>query len=536
MHKHRSKNRRKPHFVNQNTELSPSTSELIYSIVDRINGSDYASSYLRSSYLSKYADPDPDQLALRRSAAIAKWMATEEHNKRTNHRLAMLDRDFNVLPRVTFKRFIKHARHLVSQILRDLHDDIIVGGFSGGATTGHRRTRAHPGFKFTDKAEVSYDAEYLIDPLWHQCPLLRQYMIFSRPQVVEGAVLFTVPKNSDIERCACKEPELNMFLQKGVGKYIRSRLRKFGVNLNDQSVNRDLARLGSSDGNLATLDLSSASDTISIAIVRLLLPSDWFDYLNDIRSRRVWVDGTLVTTEMFSSMGNGFTFELESLLFYVLARTTLYFEGISGRVSVYGDDIIIPSKGYSAIVWILNLFGFKINEDKSFSDGFFRESCGGHYFHGHDVTPFYLKRPAVQLTDLIRVANQLRKWACATQPIVGGLIFADSSVFTEWNKLKSLVPSDLWGGSDMDSDTQLVTADRPNKRLTRVKRVNRVPSKGLYVFWQNTTWDRRDPPKEASSNPSATDSVCRKRPAINHSEPFTGPYFFMEYFPESGLG
>jgi hypothetical protein len=93
-----------------------------------------------------------------------------------------------------------------------------------------------------------------------------------------------------------------MYLQKGVGNHIRRRLRRVGVNLNDQSVNRSLARMGAATGEVATLDLSSASDTVTIEAVRLLLPDDWFLYLNDIRSQEVLVEGTYVRTEMFSSM------------------------------------------------------------------------------------------------------------------------------------------------------------------------------------------------------------------------------------------
>jgi hypothetical protein len=317
-----------------------------------------------------------------------------------------------------------------------------------------------------------------------------------------------------------------MYLQKGVGNHIRRRLRRVGVNLNDQSVNRSLARMGAATGEVATLDLSSASDTVTIEAVRLLLPDDWFLYLNDIRSQEVLVEGTYVRTEMFSSMGNGFTFELESLLFYALARTTLYFEGISGIVSVYGDDIICPTLGYDSVVWTLRVFGFSTNPDKSFSTGLFRESCGGHYHGQDDVTPFYLRKEATHLTDLIRVANQFRKW-----------VFADPArqycwpaTYTMWRNLADNVPKVLWGGSDYECDTQLVAPVAPISRLSRLTGSKELPDVGLYLHWQNSNWKRVEDPDSPGFLAVNTSAKCRLRPARNGA-PYTRDEFYQELFP-----
>ena len=154
------------------------------------------------------------------------------------------------------------------------------------------------------------------------------------PRFVNGNVMFTVPKNSEIDRCACKEPDLNMFLQKGFGNQIRYLLKKkAGVDLNNQLINRELARVGSVDGSLMTVDLSSASDSVTSALVGRLLPPDWFWYLDLVRSPVTMIDGEVHLNEMFSSMGNGFTFELESLLFYAITRATAYFGGWNGHIS-----------------------------------------------------------------------------------------------------------------------------------------------------------------------------------------------------------
>lgn len=101
---------------------------------------------------------------------------------------------------------------------------------------------------------------------------------------------------------------MNMYLQKGVGTFIRNRLRSVGIDLNDQTRNQELARIGSIDGSLATLDLSSASDSVSDRLVWTLLPPKLYSYLDMIRSHYTLLDnGSLHRWNLFSTMGNGFT-------------------------------------------------------------------------------------------------------------------------------------------------------------------------------------------------------------------------------------
>jgi hypothetical protein len=394
---------------------------------------------------------------------------------------------------------------------------------SGGASTGYRKTESHPARKFSAKADATEEVLCLSDILNRQAPFLQQYGIFSQLNEVKGAILFTVPKKTDIDRCACKEPEFNMYLQKGVGDHIRRRLRKFGINLNDQSKNRNLAQVGSLTGDLCTLDLSSASDTITIEAVRTLLPDDWFSYLNCIRSPFVKVRGEYHRTEMFSSMGNGFTFELESLLFWALTRTACYFENIPGVVSIYGDDIICPTGAYDAVTWILSEFGFSVNEDKSHNTGLFRESCGGHFLLGDDVTPFYLKRRPTHLTDLVRVCNQFRRWATT-----GGVRkYEHAATYNLWLNLAMHVPSEFWGGYDLARDTQLVSPHAPNKQLVRLSSEEDLPDSGLYAHWHNSNWKRSSAADNANAEPVKTSNKCRAR-RVPKGAPYCADLFYEE--------
>lgn len=531
MHKQRARRNRgeRERWRNANFRLPESAKQSLLTLFSECEGGAEGSfdlGYLVSEYLSKLCLPGKDEADLRRSRAIEKWIETERRNAITNTRLRERDPGFNILPRVTRSSFLRFATRLVSDILGPLRDEVVLGSLSGGASTSRNRTVSNPAYKYVGQADVTMEAAPFVSLIHSLSGLFREYQVFDSVTVVESAVLFTVPKKTDIDRCACKEPDVNMFLQKGVGKHIRSRLRKFGINLNDQSINRRFAKLGSETNHLATLDLSSASDTVTIELVRALLPSDWFEYLDSIRSQSVDVDGHVIRTEMFSSMGNGFTFELESLIFYVLMRTVAYFEGSKGIISVYGDDIIIPSGMYDMAVFVLAEFGFSVNEDKSFSTGPFRESCGGHYHYGVDVTPFYLKREPTHLTDIIRVANQLRRWT-----------FADESrqyvypfLYDLWSKLAGYVPKSLWGGRDYDVDTQLVSPGPPKMRLNRMEKPLRPPVVGQYVMWHVTNRNRTEIADDSAvsfSELSEATKLCRLRRAIPGA-----PYLDHEFFQE----
>lgn len=212
-------------------------------------------------------------------------------------------------------------------------------------------------------------------------------------QEVAGSALGFVPKNAKTKRTICTEPLLNSFVQLGIGKVMRGRLRRSGCNLNSQARNQELARVGSLTNDLATIDLSSASDTISYMTVMELLPFPWFNLLDCCRSPNYTYEGKYYEFSKFSSMGNGYTFELESLIFLALSQAVCEVLDLpTTNVSIYGDDIIVPSKATALLRKTLEFYGFKVNEAKSFQEGPFRESCGKDWFLGQQVRPLYLKR------------------------------------------------------------------------------------------------------------------------------------------------
>jgi len=270
--------------------------------------------------------------------------------------------------------------------------------FGPGATTRTKRREASARSKLSTPVACSEDlVPYVADvlaemPLWSNflggLPLEDQD---NNPLVqvhVEPGKLGFVPKNAKTDRSIVTEPSLNGMVQLGIGGFIADRLRAFGVDLRDQTRNQRLALEGSLTGALATLDLSSASDTVSLELVFHLLPIDWALFLTRFRSGTVTYKGDNLKLEKFSSMGNGYTFALESLIFWGLTKACC---DSDETFSIYGDDIICPTHRVELVSRVLSAAGFSLNREKSFTTGCFRESCGADYFRGFDVRPCYHK-------------------------------------------------------------------------------------------------------------------------------------------------
>lgn len=244
---------------------------------------------------------------------------------------------------------------------------------------------------------------------------------FDSVKVVEGSRLHFVPKNADISRCICIEPSLNMFYQKGVGSILQRRLYSFfGIDLSKQpDINKIMAKSSSIDGRLATIDLSSASDSISMAMLKVIMPADQLSWLTALRSPNLQLpDGSSHQLSMISSQGNGFTFPLETVIFSCVVSAVYKTFGIEtersnsvdSNLSCFGDDILCLSQFYKHVVRLLNILGFEVNTEKSFHQGAFRESCGGDFLHGRDVRGVYLKSLLTQGSRYVAI-NRLNKWS-----------------------------------------------------------------------------------------------------------------------------
>ncbi len=262
----------------------------------------------------------------------------------------------------------------------------------------------------------------LESPTWREAERRRETRYGH--QIVSGNRLSYVPKTSEVSRSICTEPTTNMFVQKGIGFVLEKWLKqRFSIDLSRQpELNRQLARLGSIDGSFGTIDLSSASDSISLAMLREILPAELLGWLELARSPKVvYPDGSEAELYMVSSMGNGFTFPLQTLLFSTIVVACYRVLGIKPKIrrdgpanfGVFGDDIIVRKDSYDFVTRALRMFGFVTNDNKSFNTGNFRESCGGDYFRGHDIRGVYCKSLKTS-ADVYSTINRLIRWSART--------------------------------------------------------------------------------------------------------------------------
>jgi hypothetical protein len=338
---------------------------------------------------------------------VEAFMKAEERCRLTN---LSLD---SVRPKGRVSVVSYHASRKIAEILGKVPKlESLTFLFGPGASTNVKSAEASAIAKLSASLVCSEDclphvgellAEFPFSTIHHgSCDLFKSLTIqlegrdewaINVPVSVGCGKLVFVAKSAKTTRPIVVEPILNGLAQKGIGSYLKSRMLSVSnLDLSDQERNRRSACSGSISGDLATVDLASASDTLSIGTVAELLPPNWFDFLSRYRTGEVSHKGQVIELEKFSSMGNGYTFELESLIFYALSFGVCHVLDLNtGDICVFGDDIIVPTGAYELLKEVLEYYGFEVNTEKSYHDGPFRESCGADWLRGMDIRPFYLR-------------------------------------------------------------------------------------------------------------------------------------------------
>jgi hypothetical protein len=378
----------------------------------------------REHVLKRYVPADLDRKPLD-AAARSLFLSMNLHMQETNLKLISIfpesqpDRRLKLCSDTLLQRSLWSARLLIKQVLGrfDYREFFFHCQNGEGASVGVSLRDSCEEAKFT----------YPITGTANAIALSKLYMAYNIPLMaaveklnkhnpkrtmykeISGSQGTTVDKTATKLRLIAKEGTLNMFFQLGLMEMMFSRLSLYGLDVETlQPYHRRLAMLGSIDCSVATIDSTSASDCVAFELVKWLLPQEWFEALNFVRSpvMELEIEGTTtsVPLEMFSSMGNAVTFPLETLLFWALSAATNHhvnsrpgffvdYEKYT-KVSTFGDDVIVPNPIAPDVMNVLEAVGFIINEEKSFfGDEHFRESCGGDYFHGFNVRPFCFKAP-----------------------------------------------------------------------------------------------------------------------------------------------
>lgn len=285
------------------------------------------------------------------------------------------------------EKVIARAQDLISQVLGPI-EPFIEGlpssvRLTAGASASSPRIKSMPFLKLKRTMDATAGTFPYLDALYRYygyVPPRKRFVTCNRVELV--------PKSWKTHRTIACEPTGNVPFQLAFDTYVKKRLRKFNItDLSNQEENQRLAKVGSESGSYATIDLAMASDTLSFNTVAWLLPSEWFEIVKAFRCPQTIFDGKLLNYSKFSSMGNGTTFALETLVFASLLEAVSY-----GTYAVYGDDLVVRTDSVQALIGALKFFGFIVNEEKSYTSGPFRESCGKDYYLGEDITPFYLRK------------------------------------------------------------------------------------------------------------------------------------------------
>lgn len=405
--------------------------------------------YAAASFLQKY-EALPTTFDRKKKAVDNFWEA-EKCCFRTNQRLApFLTNSYGSGEEPIFD-FIVECRKMVLSLIGEGPPDNLKGRFGPGATFGDKGGLTTIPDKMQSYPSVTREAwPYLFpwsETLWAKAAASRgDQIIFER-----GDRFTTVSKNCKTDRGITMGPSINIFYQLDLGRAMRKSLKRSTLGRVDLSTaqerHRRVARVASITGSDATVDLTQASDNQSYNYVKLLTPHRWFTAMDDLRATRTLIgpkgEEKWVVLEKFSAMGNGYTFELETVLFLAVCMAVMQRMGhkpVPGaNVHVFGDDIIVPTECAREVIAALSFFGFSTNEDKTFISGPFRESCGGDYFLGVDVRPYHLKKEVCEPQDYIGMANGIRRMA-----------FKDSRPDLRWHRLRDAwfncldsIPSDI---------------------------------------------------------------------------------------------
>ncbi len=328
------------------------------------------------------------------------------------------------------KEFAMASRLLFSDVFSRVDQEVYYGDIQGRHGPGSTADGILGNQKFwmrewTQRLEEIFPYGENCIPNWRYSYLL-DHVDFLEPGTERPVKVIHVPKTLRTPRIIAMEPTCMQYMQQGL---LRSLVRELEdpeelcssfLGFTDQLPNREMAREGSQAGSLATLDLKEASDRVPYLLVQTMLERHPWLYagVDASRSSRAEIPELglcIPQLRKFASMGSALCFPFEAMVFVAIV-----FLGIAdqanaplsrrlikryrGKVRVYGDDIIVPVDCVDAVISRLEQFGFKINRDKSFWNGKFRESCGGDYYDGEDVTPIRLRKlPPSSLQDANRV-------------------------------------------------------------------------------------------------------------------------------------
>lgn len=336
---------------------------------------------------------------------------TRKRVKKAISQYVSTDMDIPELPEALINELRETCDYLYGDLFSDVEKEFYKE-FPSRHSSGSLATRESYNSRFasrvwTDRLQEVLPSWDFLDVNWrHNMDEPVQYLSSSEEP---GCRVFTVPKTMKSPRIIAMEPAYNNLVQQGVLQTINSTLCRNKYKMlrsmlywDDQGRNQKMAQEGSVHGNLCTIDLSEASDRVGLSLVRDCLLGN-HGFLRSValasRSEKAELpDGTIVPLKKFASMGSALTFPFETMVFFAIclqgfwkSHYRISVDKLEGSFAVYGDDIVVPTNSMSSVIQELEAYGLKVNLNKSFGQGLFRESCGGDYFRGGRVNPVRLR-------------------------------------------------------------------------------------------------------------------------------------------------
>jgi hypothetical protein len=315
----------------------------------------------------------------------------------------------------TVAKTARRAASLIQRVLQQCSPRDIRPRHGSGATSCSTPNHdKYHSFRYIETLNrvFPYNEYFFFNPT-HFCDALDAYLECDEVEV-PCSKLVAVPKDRRGPRLICCEPREHQYIQQGLMrnlyKCIESHPLTSGfVNFTNQDINKEIARQSSSDLRHCTIDLRDASDRVRLDVVERLFPGNWVEAFKACRTTMVKLpDGSIFgPLRKFAPMGSAVCFPVEALVFWAILKASLNCD-----VYVYGDDIIVPTDLFTQAVHTLESFDLSVNVDKSCAFTHFRESCGGDYYCGYDVS--YVKlRTEVRSTvnseiSLVEFANLIR--------------------------------------------------------------------------------------------------------------------------------
>lgn len=284
---------------------------------------------------------------------------------------------------------------------RIMHDEIIPKHGPGVVSDKLTSNGKYRDLSWTHRLDEVFPIEKYVLPGFSFFEELDSFPLYSPGEELPSRVI-PVPKTMEKPRIIAAEPSYLQKMQQGILTLLTERLGDHPfIGWLDQTRNRHLAQLASLDKSMSTLDLSEASDRVSLRLVKNLIKFNEY-FLNCVLVTRTTSaelpSGERIHLRKFATMGSALCFPIESMAFWTIVvmaiarargeylpsvRTMRFLEG---KASVYGDDIIVPREYTQPVIELLETFGLKVNRSKSFSESNFRESCGAEFYNGHDVS------------------------------------------------------------------------------------------------------------------------------------------------------